>query len=131
VYRFETRSYTTSAVDPDDEEVFYLWDWGESMGSWDQLPRESGNTVIGIHTWRDLGEHEVRAKAMDVWGWESDWSDPLLVTVWRRFGAPYFPDDHEALEVSTQGASPTRTETEVSPSSPDDQEFDEPETMVQ
>ncbi len=86
VYCFETRPYTTSAVDPDGNDVFFLWSWGESVGNWNLLPRGSGNTVVEPHTWLTLGDHDVKVKAMDIWGYESSWSETLTVTVGRWLG---------------------------------------------
>lgn len=85
VRRLETRLYATSAVDPENDRVYYQWDWGESLGVWDVLPRASGATVWQPHTWLTLGVHPVRVRAKDVWGHVGPWSDVLWVTVTSWF----------------------------------------------
>jgi len=81
VRRFETRLYSTSAVDPENDRLLYQWDWGELQGGWDLLPRASGATIIQPHTWWELGVHQVRVRAKDVWDHVGPWSEPLSVTV--------------------------------------------------
>jgi hypothetical protein len=34
-----------------------------------------------MHNWTERGEYEIRVKAKDTWGNESEWSDPLVVTM--------------------------------------------------
>ena len=72
--------YSTTTSDPDGDQVYYQWDWGDEISEWDG-PYDSGEGITGKHTWTESGTYDVRVKAKDVNGAESDWSDPLTVTV--------------------------------------------------
>jgi len=79
--KLRTKIYTASAIDPDDDDMYYQWDWGEYTGPWYLFPRGSGSTVVRHHTWLTVGTHNVRIRAKDIWGNVGEWSDPLTVTV--------------------------------------------------
>ncbi len=74
-------TYTSSATEPDGEQLFYLFDWGDGTTSGWLGPYSSGDTGTGSHSWTALGTYNVKAKARDVWGAGSKWSDPLAVTI--------------------------------------------------
>jgi hypothetical protein len=75
-------NYTSrGAVDPDGDQVFYKWDWGDgTMSKW-LGPFDSGQEVEASHTWDYEGDYEVKVKAKDIHGDVSPWSDPLSVTI--------------------------------------------------
>jgi agmatine deiminase len=76
-----TYRYSTSTNDPDEDVVFYLWDWGdETVSEW-LGPYESGVEISTTHTWEEKGTYEIRVKAKDIYGEESDWSEPLAVSM--------------------------------------------------
>ena len=78
-------TYTTVTTDPDGDQVYYNWSWGDGIYSgWDG-PYDSGVGVFGSHTWTEAGIYEVKVKAKDIHDAESDWSDPLTVEVWNKF----------------------------------------------
>lgn len=87
VKRLQTRSYTTTAIDPEGDDVYYQWDWDEYCGPWYLVPRSSGSPVLRPHTWLTTGEQNVRVRAKDTFGNIGAWSDPLTVTVNQWFGA--------------------------------------------
>jgi hypothetical protein len=74
-------SYTSSATEPDGEQLFYLFDWGDGTTSGWLGPYSSGATGTGSHSWTALGTYNVKARARDIWGAGSKWSDPLAVTI--------------------------------------------------
>ncbi|MCU0850416.1 MAG: C25 family cysteine peptidase [Candidatus Thermoplasmatota archaeon] len=74
-------SYTSQATEPDNEEIFYLFDWGDGSNSGWLGPYSSGATATGKHTWTVLGSYTVKVKARDVWGAGSGWSEELPVTI--------------------------------------------------
>jgi hypothetical protein len=74
-------SYTSSATEPDGEQMYYLFDWGDGTSSEWLGPYSSGSTVTGTHIWTILGTFNVKVKARDIWGAGSAWSDPLVVTI--------------------------------------------------
>ncbi|MGF3585353.1 MAG: PKD domain-containing protein, partial [Thermoplasmatota archaeon] len=77
-------TYTTSTVDPDNDQVYYKWSWGDGTTSDWLGPYDSGETVTATHTWTTKGTYSVRVKAKDQSGQESDWSDPLSVSMPRN-----------------------------------------------
>ena len=72
-------NYSTSATDPDGDNVKYGWDWDDgSPIEWSDW-YSSGDTCTMSHSWDDPGTYDVRVKAMDTWGNESGWSLQLTV----------------------------------------------------
>jgi hypothetical protein len=76
----ETYTYTTSSTDPDGHKIKYYFDWGDGTNSWTNLVN-SGETAQASHTWSSEGTYQIRVKAVDQYGEESPWSDPLSVTM--------------------------------------------------
>jgi len=74
-------SYTSSATEPDNEQIYYLFDWGDGSTSGWIGPYSSGQTGTGSHIWTVLGTYNVKVKARDIHGAGSVWSDPLVVTI--------------------------------------------------
>ena len=74
-------TYTSSATEPDNEQMYYLFDWGDGSSSGWIGPYSSGQTGTGTHTWTILGTYNVKVKARDIWGAGSSWSEPLVVTI--------------------------------------------------
>lgn len=72
--------YTTCSMDPNGDNIYYKWDWGNEISDWDG-PYQSGEQVIGSHCWREKGQFEIRVKAKDINDLESEWSDPLTVSM--------------------------------------------------
>ncbi|MBS3778344.1 MAG: M28 family peptidase [Candidatus Thermoplasmatota archaeon] len=73
--------YTTMTHDPDNDDVWYQWDWGEDGHSEWIGPFSSGEPCEVSHQWQKRGEYEIRVKAKDEHGEESVWSDPLVVSM--------------------------------------------------
>ncbi|DAC72530.1 MAG TPA: hypothetical protein DSN98_04635, partial [Thermoplasmata archaeon] len=84
-------SYTSSTTEPDGEQIFYLFDWGDGTNSGWIGPYSSGQTVTATHIWTVLGVFDVRVKARDIWGATSSWSETLVVTITDN-NLPSIPD---------------------------------------
>ena len=67
--------YATSTIDLDEHQVYYKWDWGDSNVS------EWLDTSKASHIWTTENNFEVKVMARDDHGGESDWSDPLSVSI--------------------------------------------------
>jgi len=80
----DSSAYRTSSTDPENDQVFYMFDWGDSTNSGWQGPFASGDTCAGYHRWTESGTHNVRVRAIDNWDHMSAWSDPLSVIVRAR-----------------------------------------------
>jgi len=67
--------------DPEGDDLSYWFDWGDGSDSgWTEYI-SSGFEVNRSHLWEVDGSYDVRVKTRDVYGAESDWSDPLTVNV--------------------------------------------------
>lgn len=73
--------YSTSAIDPENEDVFYFFDWGDDTNSGWLGPYESGETCDAPNIWNNEGNYQIRVKARDINGGESEWSDPLEISM--------------------------------------------------
>jgi len=77
----EEYTYTSSTTDPDGDDVFYLFDWGDGGTSFILGPYSSGEECNASGIWFDEGNYEIRVKAHDIHGAESPWSDPLIISM--------------------------------------------------
>ncbi len=73
--------FSTSTTDPEDDDVYYMWDWGDETSTEWLGPYNSGATVLAAHGWSEVGEYDITVKAKDVQGRESDWSDPKTIHI--------------------------------------------------
>ena len=74
-------NYSTKTIDPDSDQVYYKWDWGDQIISdWDG-PYNSGEVVHLSHSWRSRGNYNIKVKARDDDWYESEWSDSLSVSM--------------------------------------------------
>ncbi len=64
-------TFTTSTTDPDGDDLFYKWDWGDgNFSGWLETSEAS-------YTWSYEDNFEICVMAKDSDGGESDWSDPF------------------------------------------------------
>ncbi len=74
-------SYSSSTIDPQDDNLFYLFNWGDGNDSGWLGPFNSGETCEATYYWGSQGNYEIKVKARDIHESESDWSDPLSVSM--------------------------------------------------
>lgn len=86
---------STNTTDPDGGDLFYLFDWGDGTNSGWTGPVKPEKTAAASHIWIEEGDYQVKVKAKDRGGHESNWSDShtihisppeFLVTVTGGFG---------------------------------------------
>ncbi len=77
-------TYKTRTDDPDGEEVYYWFEWGDNSNSGWIGPKQSGIEVSTTHIWEKLGNYNIRVKAKDINGTQSTWSDPLSISMHRN-----------------------------------------------
>jgi hypothetical protein len=77
----EEHFYRVATTDPDGDDVYYYVDWGDGTNSGWVGPYTSGLTVTISHIWSEIGVYDVKARAKDIWGARSGWSEPLVVTI--------------------------------------------------
>ena len=73
--------YTASTTDPDIDQIYYMFYWGNGTYSDWLGPYDSGETCTESHTWTVGGNYEVKVKAKDVHDAESNWSDSIMVHI--------------------------------------------------
>ncbi|MBE3136128.1 MAG: PKD domain-containing protein [Thermoplasmata archaeon] len=72
---------TTNTTDPEGEQIFYLWDWGDGNQSGWLGPYTSGATTYANYTWSAAETYNITVKAKDIHDKTSNWSDPLTIHV--------------------------------------------------
>ncbi|UCF49605.1 MAG: hypothetical protein JSU91_07600 [Thermoplasmatales archaeon] len=77
----EYATFSTSATEPEGEDVFYIFDWGDGTFSDWVGPYASGETGEAAHNWSELGEFEVKASAKDINGVQGDWSEATIISI--------------------------------------------------
>ncbi len=84
--------YTTSAFDPDGDQVKYTFDWGDGTTNTTDLA-ESGATAGMSHIWSRAGIYQIKARAIDSKGATSGWSAVKSIEiVEREEWILYYPD---------------------------------------
>jgi hypothetical protein len=83
----EPYAYSSSTTDPDGDQVYYFFDWGDGTNSGWLGPYDSGSIVEASHIWNEEGSFEIKVKAKDTSGLESEWSDPLVVSMPKSYSA--------------------------------------------
>jgi hypothetical protein len=74
-------NYAATADDPETDQVYHEFDWGDGSTSGWVGPSESGSQCTQSHEWSSSGRYEVRVRAKDSWGHVGEWSEPLLLRV--------------------------------------------------
>jgi len=73
--------YSTIGTDDDDDLLFYFFDWGDGTNSGWIGYYDSGEKCTASHVWLEEGNFEIKVKTKDLFGNESEWSDPLSVAM--------------------------------------------------
>ncbi|KYK34641.1 MAG: hypothetical protein AYK22_04970 [Thermoplasmatales archaeon SG8-52-3] len=76
-------TYTTTSIDPDNDQIYVLFDWGDDTSSGWLGPFNSGEKIKAYHKWLENGTYIIRVKAKDINGTNSDWSDPVKISMSR------------------------------------------------
>ncbi|MCX6672142.1 MAG: PKD domain-containing protein, partial [Euryarchaeota archaeon] len=107
-YADKSYIYTTNATDPNNDQIYYRWDWGDGNYSIWLGPYNSGQVASASHVWAK-GNYSIKVKAKDALGLESGWSDPLTIRMIENF-KPIFTNESPAnnsnnLPISTSTLS--------------------------
>jgi len=73
-------TYSCFTSDPDNDDIYYCWSWGDDDIEW-LGPFESGEIITATHIWESEGSFSIKVKSKDIYGSESDWSEPLSITM--------------------------------------------------
>jgi hypothetical protein len=104
--------YSTSTTDPDGDNVYYWFKWGDGTNSGWVGPYASGSTGIASHIWNNYGTYNVKVKAKDIYGAELGtlWSNSLAVTIVSQPpNTPNTPSGPTQLNIGESGTYSTNT----------------------
>ena len=73
--------YSSYSNDPEQDNIYYKFDWGDGTDSGWLGPYNSGVIVEANHSWEEKGSYCVRVIAKDENNKYSQWSDPLTVSM--------------------------------------------------
>lgn len=77
----EEYQYESFTTDLDEDEIYYMWDWGDGNFSEWLGPYSSGDKCTASHIWFEKGNYEIRVRAKDVNCEESVWSEPISISM--------------------------------------------------
>jgi len=72
-------SYTATSKDPDGDQLFFTFDWGD--GATTKTLLSASSTGAANHIWKEKGTYKVKAMATDSQGASSGWSEPFSVSI--------------------------------------------------
>ena len=81
-YWRKTHTYTANTTDSDDHRIRFKFSWGDGQTSTTGLV-DSGEIASASHRWRWPKNYQIKVKAIDEFGEESEWSDPIKVNIPR------------------------------------------------
>jgi hypothetical protein len=77
-------NFSSNSTDPENEQIYYLFNWGDGSDSGWLGPYESGETVVTSHSWNKRGTYNIKVMVKDIHEYQSEWSEPLSVTLPRN-----------------------------------------------
>jgi choloylglycine hydrolase len=78
--RFEYEYRAGVPTDTNSDKLMMLFDWGDgTQSNWIMTP--VFGSIKATHRYTEQGSYEIKVKAIDIYGAESDWSDPLTVSM--------------------------------------------------
>ena len=97
--RREELTFTVLSDNYQEDDVWYYIDWGDETTNGWIGPYPQGEAVPVSHSWDSRGTYEVKARARDIHGAESEWSNILMVKI-------KFISSVEQCEVQVQVCNP-------------------------
>ena len=73
--------FKASTNEIDGDLVCYLFDWGDESNSGWLGPFASGEICEASHIWGLEGDYEIKVKAKDIYGYASEWSEPVSISI--------------------------------------------------
>lgn len=74
-------TFTTTTTDPEGDQIYYMWSWGDGNESEWIGPFDSGQTADASHSWDTIGNYEIIVIAKDENGAKSEFSEILMFPV--------------------------------------------------
>jgi len=75
--------FTSTGVDPNRQQVYYKWDWGDGEISDWLGPYDHEQASVMSHTWTASGQYEILTKMKDIYDLEGAWSSAGSIDVWK------------------------------------------------
>jgi hypothetical protein len=113
----EEYEFFASTIDPDGDQLYYMFDWGNGEFSEWEGPYNSGETGSSTHLWLELGEYNIKVQAKDKWGQISEWSDVTAFPIVENT-----PPDKPTITGPTTGKTGVPLEFTIVSSDPDNQD---------
>jgi len=93
-----TLTYTSKTSDADDDELYYMFDWGDGSDSGWLGPEDSDVEVSSSHSWSNRRNYNIKVRAKDEHGALSEWSDSLPIEIPKyRFRLKSFFDNYPII----------------------------------
>lgn len=77
----EPSTFNAITTEPDGEDVYYLFEWGDGTNSGWLGPYPQNTQITAEKTWDTPGTFTIRVKARDIYFATSDWSNPLNILI--------------------------------------------------
>ena len=98
-------SFSTSTIDPNEDNIAYKFDWGDgNISNWTSYI-SSGDIVDQLHSYSTKGTYYIKAKAKDVNGAESLWSNSHKIIIDLEINKPVAPSKLSATTLSQNNIS--------------------------
>jgi len=88
-YRYKPYEFSTTASDPNNDEIYYQWNFGGDLSNWFG-PYKQNEIVNTSYIWLEVGIFDITVRAKDIHEEIGPWSDPHSIGITNR--APATPD---------------------------------------
>lgn len=73
--------FSAVSIDPNENQIYYLFDWGDDSSPVWIGPFDSGDEIVIHHAWEEEGEYEIKVRAKDIYNASSNWSYPHVISI--------------------------------------------------
>jgi Peptidase family M28/PKD domain len=91
-------TYDATSTDPENEDIFYYFDWGDGTTTGWLGPYPSGQHITAEKSWTAAGTYLIQVQARDINQITSEWSVPLMMTI-----LPNHPPQAPTIQGPTEG----------------------------
>ena len=77
----DTCTFEADTTDPNNDQISYMFDWGDGTNTGWKGPFNSGQSTSESHIWTAQGTFSIKVKTKDSNDAEGVWSDPLPVSM--------------------------------------------------
>ena len=74
-------TFSVTTTEPDGEDVYYYFDWGDGTNSGWLGPYSPGTQITEQKSWTTIATYTVQARAKDIHDVTSEWSDPIMMHI--------------------------------------------------